>query len=279
MPTVVDDAICVRHWDFSETSQTVSLFCREHGLLRGLAKGAKRERGRFSGGIDLLTRGQVVAIVKPGRELATLTDWDLQQTFRWLREDLDANRAAFYMVELLLRLITDGDPHPRVFDALISSLEMARFPSAIDQALLRYQWLLLEETGYRPRLDIPGSAETRPARRAVAPSGPSESADHKEAPAPAQDDDGTTAEPPTILFSAAEGGVVEPGPTPVRGWRVRVETIELLERVAAGEAFEDAPPAQIARATRLLAAYLRELIGEEPATMRALFGRLPPPSM
>ncbi|MFM1832063.1 MAG: hypothetical protein RLZZ461_379, partial [Planctomycetota bacterium] len=26
MPTIRDEAICVRHWDFSETSQTVSLF-------------------------------------------------------------------------------------------------------------------------------------------------------------------------------------------------------------------------------------------------------------
>ncbi|HAC09503.1 MAG TPA: DNA repair protein RecO, partial [Phycisphaerales bacterium] len=53
MPTIRDEAVCVRHWDFSETSQTVSLFLRDHGLVRGLAKGARRERGSFSGGFDL----------------------------------------------------------------------------------------------------------------------------------------------------------------------------------------------------------------------------------
>ena len=46
--------------------------CRRHGMLRGLAKGARRERGSFSGGIALLARGEVVAVTKPDRELQTL---------------------------------------------------------------------------------------------------------------------------------------------------------------------------------------------------------------
>ncbi|MEY3021187.1 MAG: hypothetical protein RIS86_383, partial [Planctomycetota bacterium] len=82
MPNLVDQAICIRQWDWSETSQTVSLFCRAHGVLRGLAKGARRERGSFSGGIDLLARGEVVAVTKPDRELQTLTAWTLLQIFR-----------------------------------------------------------------------------------------------------------------------------------------------------------------------------------------------------
>ena len=61
--------------------------------------------GRFSGGIDLLTRGQVVAIVKPGRELATITDWTLLGAWRTTRSELAANRAAFYMIDLVQRLL------------------------------------------------------------------------------------------------------------------------------------------------------------------------------
>ena len=56
MPAQHDQAICIRHWDYSETSQTVGLFGRTLGCFRGLAKGARRERGSFSGGLDLLTR-------------------------------------------------------------------------------------------------------------------------------------------------------------------------------------------------------------------------------
>jgi DNA repair protein RecO (recombination protein O) len=93
MPPLTDNAICIRRWDYSETSLTVSLFLRNHGVVRGMAKGAKRARGGFEGGIDLLTLGQVAAIIKPARDLATVTQWRVLDTFRALREHLGANRA------------------------------------------------------------------------------------------------------------------------------------------------------------------------------------------
>ena len=59
MGTMHDQGVCIRQWDFSETSQTVSLFGRSLGVVRGLAKGARRERGAFDGGVDLLSRGEL----------------------------------------------------------------------------------------------------------------------------------------------------------------------------------------------------------------------------
>ncbi len=246
MPTIVDEAICVRHWDFSETSQTVSLLSRRHGTLRGLAKGAKRERGRFSGGIDLLTRGEVVALTKPGRELATLTDWDLRQTWRAFRERLQINRAAFYMADLASRLVGPDDPHPPVFDALVDSFDAlqvagVRDPAwsehrGVDEALVRFQWTALAECGYRPQLD--GSPTTGVA-----------------------------------LFDAQAGGVVDRDESG-RAWKVRADTIGLLVAIGDGEECADAPDEAMARAARLLAAYAREIIGHELHTLVELFGSL-----
>lgn len=247
MPTIVEDAICVRHWDFSETSQTVSLLTRGSGLLRGLAKGAKRERGRFSGGIDLLARGEVVAIVKPGRELATLTDWDLRKTWRVFRERLHPNRAAFYMADLSSRLVGAEDPHPRLFDALVAAfdeLESAglRDPAAseitdVDRALVRFQWTALDGCGFRP-----GLGESAPV--------------------------GTT-----MRFSPEVGVVAADVVTAT--WPVRAETIALLRALASKDECDDASADALRRAARLLAAYARAQLDHEPPTMRALFGELP----
>ncbi|MFN9968750.1 MAG: DNA repair protein RecO, partial [Phycisphaerae bacterium] len=73
MATVMDDAICIRVWDWSETSQTVSLFCRSLGVVRGLAKGSKRQDARFSGGYELFTRGQAGVLITSHDAMATLT--------------------------------------------------------------------------------------------------------------------------------------------------------------------------------------------------------------
>ena len=244
MPGVSDIAICLRRWDFSETSQTVSLFAREHGLIRGLAKGAKREKGRFSGGFDVLTRGQVVAIVKPGAELATLTDWHLERTYRAIRQRLEANRIGLYMADLTHHMLTDHDPQPRLFDALSGALDGLAQVGGAEAALLGYQWAVLEETGYRPQVerDVETGAALPKDGRAVA-------------------------------FSARSGGIVVEAEGEDR-WRIRRTTVELLQRLARGEPIEGADGAVVRRANRLLAAYGREIVGREMPAFRWAFSDL-----
>jgi DNA repair protein RecO (recombination protein O) len=244
MPTITDSAVCIRRWDFSETSQTVSLFTREHGIIRGLAKGAKREKGNFSGGLDVLTGGRIIAIIKPGRDLATLTDWHLEETYRALRQRLDANRAGLYMADLIHHLLTDHDPHPRLFDTFTACLVELSETANVEPILLRFQWSILEEAGYRPELDRDAKTggDLTPSTR-------------------------------TLAFSAAAGGVVTDTGAADR-WRVRRETIDVLREVAAGSIPPTVEPDAIKRANRLLAVYLRELIGSEPPAMRWAFSDL-----
>ncbi|MHC5024740.1 MAG: DNA repair protein RecO [Planctomycetota bacterium] len=240
IPPIADEAVCIRHWDFSETSQTVSLFTREHGIVRGLAKGAKREKGAFSGGIDVLTRGQVVAILKSGPQLATLTEWRLEDSFRHVRQGLAANRAALYMADLVHHMLTDQDPHQALYDAFVPALGDLADASRIDRALLELQWAVLKETGYQPQLDRDASTG------------------------------GPLPDGGTLAFSPRAGGVVADTGEADR-WRVRRETVELLRAVAAGSWPEDVDDAAAGRANRLLAAYARELIGSEVPTLRWAF--------
>ncbi len=252
LPSITDQAIVIRRWDFSETSQTVSVLTREHGIIRGLAKGAKREKGDFSGGLDLLTEGEIVAIVKPGRDLSTLTAWHLQRVHRSLHENLPANRAAMYMADLIHHMLIDHDPHPAVFDALSAAL--ARIDddaSHTEAALLGLQWATLCEAGYQPELE-------RDAR-----SGEALAADRA-----------------TLAFSAASGGVVnDVDESGTDRWRVRRETIELLRELAGGVSRTGTPHdvERLRRANRLLASYAREIIGSEPAALRWAFPDLASP--
>ncbi len=244
MPVITDTAVCIRCWDFSETSQTVSLFTREHGIIRGLAKGSKREKSGFSGGLDVLTRGEVVANLKSGRDLALITAWHLQDMYRVLRQNLPANRAAQYIADLIHHMMHEHDPHPRLFDALNESLHAMHVPANIEPALLRFQWLLLTEAGYQPQL-------------------------HQDA---------KTGEPlsgneEVLAFSAVAGGIVaDSAASP--GWRVRRETIQLLRRLAADQSPNPSEIDAIRRANRLLAVYFREIIGCEPPAMRWAFSDL-----
>lgn len=243
MPTIRDQAVVLRRWDFSETSQTVSLFTREHGLLRGLAKGAKRERGKFCGGFEPLTRGEIVAIVKPTSDLANLIEWDLQEVPPGPRRSLRSFHSAMFLVDLVDHAMTQADPHPGLWDELMGALR--RLDGADPEpTLLRFQWATLVETGHRPDLDLPrGAADTLGFDPGAGRLGPDPGAD------------------------AALRGV----------WRIRRDTIDLLREVdgwwGGGAAPElrapDAP--RVRRANLFLASHLRWVIGRDLPTLEGAF--------
>jgi DNA repair protein RecO (recombination protein O) len=275
MAKVRDQALCLRCTDWSETSQLVTLLTRDQGVVRGLAKGSKRlspsSIGKFSGGFELLTGGELMASLKTGEGLATLTEWNLQQTFRHMRTDLAAQRLALYAADITQALLAEHDPHPTVFDGLVlffnSLKKPAQSPDADDipdeqtlrtrlWSLLIYQALLLHDAGYRPVLDHDAkTGHGLPATGALA-------------------------------FDPAAGGVTmgtgaheTTGLSPAGPWRVRRETLTLLELVFNLQpntgTGPDSPPAldPLTRANRLLCVYIRAILDRELATMSVILDK------
>jgi DNA repair protein RecO (recombination protein O) len=268
-----DQAICLRHWDWSETSQTLALFTREHGLLRALAKGSKRPATPYSGGVELLTRATATLILKPTTDLHLLVEWDLTETFPPLRQNLRCFYAAAYAAECVQRMVHDHDPHPELFDALLVLLRALDGPASIPPALLRFQHQLLVWTGFKPDLaspDQPPSSQTSPT------------------PPPAQQ------RAPSIRHFAPElGGLVAlppaptPAPTPNAAaqhrppaglWPVRDATLRVIHAVASPDALapipQDATQRDLERANHFLASYIAHLLGATPNSLRSLFPRL-----
>ncbi len=231
--TVMDDAICIRVWDWSETSQTVSLFCRSLGVVRGLAKGSKRQDARFSGGYELFTRGQAGVLIKSHDAMATLTAWDLSEIFLGVRKDLPRFHVAMAMLDLTHHMIRDHDPHEAMFDALVQagrrlSDEGSTVPAA---ALLGFLWITLVECGYRPDL-------TRDVRA-----------------------EGDLAVESVKVFVPRLGGFSARLEAGEEAWRVRPQTVELLRQLDTGST-DRVDSEAMTRAVALLAAYVREVLGQ-----------------
>ena len=150
MPRITDDAIVMRRWEFSETSQTVLLLTREHGPVRGLAKGAMRPNGSFGGGFEPLTAGHVGFITKAGRDLATLTEWHVEQVWWPIRQNLSALQHATWAIDMVGRMVAEHDPHPEVYDALRDLFDALSESKDADAAMVTWQWALLEAVGHRP---------------------------------------------------------------------------------------------------------------------------------
>ncbi|MCA9289091.1 MAG: DNA repair protein RecO [Phycisphaerales bacterium] len=263
MPRVVDQAICLRHWDWSETSQIAWLLTREHGVVRGVAKGAKREKAAFSGGLELATRGELVFIPKHDA-LSTLASWDLQETYLAAHPGAAPSARAFfaamYLLDLAQHFVQEGDPHPPVFDALALTLRLvgdattrADEEPVARRPILLMQWTCLDQAGLRPMLDR--SAESgQPLRKAS-----------------------------SYALSPALGGLIaDPGAdAPPSLLRVRAATIALLRRLDTDPPPDHAEALTILgaasdedadRAARLLHRYAQHVLGRQLNSGVLVFG-------
>src|SRR5205823_12217760 len=109
-------ALVLRTTDYSETSKSATLWTREFGKVRVLAKGGRRLKSRFESALDLLTLCSIVLLRKSSGGLDLLTEAQVRERFPQLRTDLQALYAGYYIAELLSDWTEDYDPHPSLFD-------------------------------------------------------------------------------------------------------------------------------------------------------------------
>jgi DNA repair protein RecO (recombination protein O) len=147
-------ALVVRTTDWSETSRIATLWTREFGKVRGLAKGGRRLKSPFETALDLLTVCSIVFLRKSSGSLDLLTEAQVVKRFTRLRSDLPALYAGYYIAELLSDLTEDYDPHPLLFDEALWALEgLGETKSGTGPRLARFELVLLRELGYGPALE------------------------------------------------------------------------------------------------------------------------------
>ncbi len=129
--------------DWKETSLIVQAFTRDHGNVALVAKGAKRP---YSVLRPVLAAFQPLALSWSGAgEVKTLVRADCAGVRPLGGKSL---MSAWYMNELLLRLLPREDAHPLLYDAYDAALEQLAGGSRAAGALRRFEWTLLNEAGY-----------------------------------------------------------------------------------------------------------------------------------
>lgn len=133
-----------------ETSLIIQVFTLHHGMVALVAKGAKRP---YSVLRPVLSAFQPLGLSWSGAgEVKTLTR---AECVGIRRLDGRALMSAWYMNELLLRLLPREDPHPVLYDAYDAALRQLALQQSAASALRRFEWILLNETGYGTEEDVP----------------------------------------------------------------------------------------------------------------------------
>lgn len=145
------EAVVLRHNDYGEADRLLTLYTRQLGKTRVLAKGARKIASRKAGHIEPFT--QVKLQLARGRDMLLVTQADTVDAYLPLREDLILTSQASYVLELLDRFTyVDDTENPSTFRLLTDTL--ARLASNDDPWLVirYYEMRLLDHLGFRPQL-------------------------------------------------------------------------------------------------------------------------------
>src|SRR5512135_3495534 len=114
-------AVVLRHSDWGEADRLLTLFTREQGKLRAVAKGARKARSRKAGHLEPFTHVRLQ--LAKGRDLPIVTQAETVDAYLPLRENLVLTSQASYVMELLDRFTyEDGSENSAIFRPLTETL-------------------------------------------------------------------------------------------------------------------------------------------------------------
>ena len=136
-------------YPYRETSLIVEVFSRDHGRLGLVAKGARRPMSQLRG--VLMAFQPLLINWSGGGEMKTLVraEWQGGQPLLGGQALL----CAYYLNELLMRLLPREDPHPTLYRAYGDALRALAAGEGQEVILRRFELALLQELGYGLQLD------------------------------------------------------------------------------------------------------------------------------
>jgi DNA repair protein RecO (recombination protein O) len=151
-----EQGVVLRTYKLGEADRIVVLMTQGAGKVRAVAKGVRKPTSRFGGRLEPFSH--VDLSLYKGRELDIVTQAELVDPFKRLREDYDRVTAGTAMLEAIDQVAEDREPAVRLFLLLVRGLraldggEEGRPPRDPSLVLDAYLLKLLAVEGYKPAL-------------------------------------------------------------------------------------------------------------------------------
>ena len=119
----VGEAIVLRTWPFQEADLLVSLFTREQGKVKGVARHALRSRRRFGGALEPMTHVRATYAEKPRQELVRLDGFEILSSPMSRPVDYARVAALEMVAEVIEEAMPEGAPEDAVFRLALAVLD------------------------------------------------------------------------------------------------------------------------------------------------------------
>jgi len=121
MPAYTTDGLILKRSNFGEADRILTVLTNRFGKISVIARGVRKITSRRAGNIEVLN---LVKLHLFKAKSYTLTEAEAQETFAKLKESLLLSTVAFHVIELIDRLVPEGQKNEKLFDLSVSVLKI-----------------------------------------------------------------------------------------------------------------------------------------------------------
>lgn len=152
-------AIILKKQPFGDADELITVYTKELGKLRVLAKSVKLAKSKLQHGLQVLF---LVKLSVAGAHLPKVIGVEVIKPFSNIRENLQAAKTAFYALELILKFSPDEQknvPLYQLAEVFFNFINEAKSHELLNAALAKFKIEFLNSIGLS--IQVPGLAKAR----------------------------------------------------------------------------------------------------------------------
>ena len=146
------EGVVLKSTPLGEAGLIVTVYTREAGKLRAIARGARKPTSKMVGHLEPLNRVDLALASSRLDGIDTITQAQVVDSFAAIKADLEAVSRAIYLAELVEGFGTEGNANPELYSLLLDSVRFLNDSPKVALILHYFELHLLHCSGFMPEL-------------------------------------------------------------------------------------------------------------------------------
>lgn len=156
------EGMSLKSYDLADADKIIVFFTKDNGLIRGVAKGAKRLKSKFGSSLEPFSIVQLTYLEKDGRELVSIQQNELIKSYFNDASKPKLLQTFGYLFDLLCSFAPPNEPNKHLYRMTKACLELGVGSlKDIDSIALYFEFWILRLSGYLPNWEVCGGCKRR----------------------------------------------------------------------------------------------------------------------
>lgn len=142
--------LIIKRSNFGDASKYLTVFSREQGKIRLVAKGIRKIKSRRAPHLELFN----LTLLQVYKDI--IVEAKIINDFSKLKSDLKITGYLFYLAEVLDKILPEHQPHEEIFDKLTNHLTSLTSLTVLKNIVVELMW----DLGYLPKGQYPKESIT-----------------------------------------------------------------------------------------------------------------------